>query len=214
MNTSEMDHLLHGIVAFRQNMTDEQKELFSDLKCQQKPHTLFLTCSDSRIDPNRVTNTLPGELFIIRNIANIVPPYRDSSEYLSTTSAVEYAVLMLGVKNIIVCGHSNCGGCFASLQPAELLDRLPHTQKWLELMAPVRDFIDCQDTESPILKEVMMEQANVLYQIQHLLTFPYVKEKVDQGQLQLAAWYYVIESGEVFVYNEKSDEFELRNALT
>jgi carbonic anhydrase len=161
-----------------------------------------------------MTNTLPGELFIIRNIANIVPPYHESGEYLSTTAAVEYAVLMLGVKNIIVCGHSNCGGCAASLQPSALQDRLPHTQKWLELMTPVRDLIDCPDMEDPIIREVMMEQANVLYQIQHLLTFPYVKEKVDQGHLQLAAWYYVIESGEVFVHNEKSDEFELRNALT
>ena len=109
-----MQKLIDGIIKFRKEDFEAHKELFMELKDRQIPHTLFIACSDSRIDPNLITGSKPGELFIIRNIANIVPPYRDTAEFVATTSAIEYAVLMLGVENIIVCGHSNCGGCAVS----------------------------------------------------------------------------------------------------
>jgi len=98
------------------------------LSDKQNPHTLFIGCSDSRVAPNLITNSMPGDLFIIRNIANIVPPFRQSSEYLSTTSAIEYAINILHVRSIVVCGHSNCGGCKAL--GAEKNDAILHTSRW------------------------------------------------------------------------------------
>ena len=204
--------LLEGIVKFRKEDFETHKELFVELKEAQKPHTLFVSCSDSRIDPNMITGTLPGELFIIRNIANIIPPCRDTEEYVATTSAIEYAVLMLGVKNIVVCGHSNCGGCSVSLNSSEELLHLPHTRKWLELIDPVRTRVCEEIPESePKAREWMMEQGNVVEQLKHLMTYPYIQEKVLAGELILSGWYYIIETGEVFIYDKDKGEFLLEN---
>ncbi len=209
-----MQKLLDGLVRFRSKDFEEHRDLFKGLKSQQKPHTLFIACSDSRVDPNLITGTLPGELFIVRNIANLVPPYRDASEFLATTSAIEYAVLVLGIENIIVCGHSNCGGCAACLGPAEKLDELPHTKKWLELAHPVRNRILREiPANEPEAREWMMEQANVVEQLKHLLTYPCIAERVEAEALAISGWHYIIETGEVFVYDSAASEFRLANSL-
>jgi carbonic anhydrase len=159
-----------------------------------------------------ITGSLPGELFIIRNIANIVPPFRETQDYVATTSAIEYAVLMLGVENIIVCGHSNCGGCAACLKPAEFLNELPHTKKWLELSNPVRDRILKEINEDDYGKrEWLMEQANVVEQLKHLLSYPYIKEKVKNETIKISGWHYIIETGEIFIYDKIAGEFKLAN---
>jgi len=207
-----MQKLLEGIVHFRKNDFEAHKEFFTNLKESQNPHTLFITCCDSRIDPNRITGTLPGEMFIIRNMANLIPPYRVTSEYVATTSAVEYAVLALGVENIIVCGHSNCGGCAASLNPTDQLDQLPNTKKWLELATPVRETIVRElGNDNLAAMEWMMEQANVIEQLKHLMTYPYIRDKVMAKELTLDGWYYIIETGEVYIYNKTEGEFLLAN---
>lgn len=207
-----MQRLLEGIVEFRRGDFEDHRDLFKGLKGEQKPHTLFITCSDSRVDPNMITGTLPGELFIIRNIANLVPPYRETSEYLATTSAIEYAVLSLGVENIIVCGHSNCGGCAACLKPAEELATMPHTRKWLELAHPVRERVLQEiPAEDPEAREWMMEQANVVEQLKHLMAYPYIWQRAISGKLTLSGWHYIIETGEIFIYNKEVGEFLLAN---
>ncbi|SCZ82021.1 carbonic anhydrase [Acidaminobacter hydrogenoformans] len=207
-----MQKLLDGIVKFRKDDFDTHKELFSSLKRQQKPHTLFISCSDSRINPNLITKTLPGELFIIRNIANLVPPYRYTAEYVSTTSAIEYAVLALNVENIIICGHSNCGGCDAGLNLPGLLVSMPHTKKWLELARPAREkVLATMNSEDPEAKEWMMEQFNVIEQLKNLWSYPYIRERVNAGTLQLSGWYYIIETGEVFIYDREEGAFGLAN---
>ena len=207
-----MKKLLDGLVRFRQEDFEAHRSLFKELGSQQKPHTLFIACSDSRVDPNLITGTLPGELFIIRNIANLVPPYRETMEYAATTSAIEYAVQVLEVENIIVCGHSNCGGCAAGLKDPSELSSLPHTRKWLELAATVReqvlDAIPQDDTEA---REWMMEQANVVEQLKHLLSYPYIRQRAESGRLALSGWHYIIETGEVFIYDRNSGEFLLGN---
>lgn len=203
-----MQKLLDGIVKFKRGDFEIHKELFKSLKKNQKPHTLFITCSDSRLDPNMITGTLPGELFIIRNIANIIPPYRNVSENVDTTSAIEYAVLALGVENIIVCGHTDCGGCAASLYGSQL----PDTRKWLELLEPVKAQVlkELKDDE-PEAQEWMMEQINVVEQLKHLLTYPYIKEKVSKGTLTLSGWHYSIEDGHILIYDKELGEFILAN---
>lgn len=207
-----MQKLLDGIVKFRREDFEAHQELFKGLKEGQKPHTLFISCSDSRVDPNLITGTLPGELFIIRNIANIAPPYRETTEYVATTSAIEYAVLALGVENIIICGHSNCGGCAACLNPTEELNHLPHTKKWLELIHPVRDRVLKEIPASePGARAWMMEQGNVVEQLKHLMTFPYIREKIIAGEIAVSGWHYIIETGEVFIYDKETSEFHLAN---
>lgn len=207
-----MQKLLEGIVNFRKEDFEAHRALFSSLKEGQAPHTLFISCSDSRVDPNLITNTLPGELFIIRNVANLVPPYRETTEYVATTSAIEYAVLALGIQNIIVCGHSNCGGCASALKPDAELEGLPHTKKWLELANPVREkVLKAIPADEPEAREWMMEQSNVIEQLRHLWTYPYIKERVLAEKLALSGWYYIIETGEVFIYDREQGEFHLAN---
>lgn len=207
-----MQKLLDGIVEFRRYDFETHRELFSSLKEGQKPHTLFISCADSRVSPNLITKTLPGELFIVRNMANLVPPYRDTAEFVATTSAIEYAILALNVENIVVCGHSNCGGCASALKGPEALEKLPHTKKWLELTRPVREkVLSMVPAAEPEAQEWMMEQSNVVEQLRHLWTYPYIRERILAGTLSISGWYYIIETGEVFIYDRQQGAFSLGN---
>jgi carbonic anhydrase len=207
-----MKKLLEGAVTFRQIDFEAHEALFQDLGNEQKPHTLFIGCSDSRLVPNMITATKPGELFIIRNIANIVPTYKFSGEYLASISAIEFAVQALGVENIIVCGHSNCGGCAALFKPESYFEKLPHTRKWLELSQPVRDkVIAILPDKNAAAREWLTEQMNVVEQLKHLLTYPYIAEKHLAGELNISGWHYIIETGEIYAYNSEKGFFELIN---
>jgi carbonic anhydrase len=204
-----MDKLFRGIMEFRREEFERHRELFRELGRQQKPHTLFIGCSDSRVVPNLITGSAPGELFIVRNVANIVPPYRSTEEYVSTTSAVEYAVLSLGVDTIVVCGHSNCGGCAALNKPEELAE-LPHVRKWLEVSEEVRGRVDRLMTgDTPEEREWLTEQVNVLVQMKNLLTYPYVRERYEREELRIFGWHYLIETGEIYNFNDETQLFEL-----
>jgi len=206
-----MEKLLKGIVKFRQQDFEDHRDLFRNLKEEQKPHTLFIGCCDSRIVPALITKTLPGELFIIRNIANMVPPYRIADEYLSTTSAIEYAVQILEVENIVVCGHSNCGGCATlNVQPEKGV--IPHTSKWMELASSVKEKVDQQlPNHDPFARGWLTEQTNVVEQMKHLLTYPFIKERFKNGCINIMGWYYIIETGEVFNYQSEENCFTLLN---
>lgn len=205
-----MDKLIQGIVEFREKDFDAHKELFNSLKNDQRPHTLFIGCSDSRVVPNLFTKTQPGELFVIRNIGNVVPPWRQTDDYVSTTSAIEYAVLALDIKTIVVCGHSNCGACSSLLHPPDNWNEMPHVQKWLELMRPIKDKIMRDfDHLSPEAKEWLAEQMNVVQQIKNLLSYPFIQARYVKKELSILGWHYIIETGEVFNYNIVKNAFEL-----
>jgi carbonic anhydrase len=207
-----MKKLIEGAVAFRQNDFETHEKLFSDLGKEQKPHTLFIGCSDSRLVPNMITTTMPGELFIIRNVANIVPPFKEEGEYLAAISAIEFAIQALEVENIVVCGHSNCGGIAALYKPAEYFQKLPHTLKWLELALPVKEkALKILPDGNDASREWLTEQMNIVEQIHHLLTYPYIAEKYEKGLLTISGWYYIIETGEIFSYNATKGFFELIN---
>lgn len=207
-----MEKLLRGIVKFRKGDFIKHRELFKELKSEQKPHTLFIGCSDSRLVPNLIAQTLPGELFEVRNIANIVPPYRETQEHLATTSAIEYAVTVLGVDSIVVCGHSNCGGCKLIYAKENNLSEAPHTRKWMELAGNVRSqVISDPEIDDPAKMEWMTEQLNVVEQLKNLLTYPCIRDKYQKKEIEIQGWYYIIETGEVFIYNKDNGEFELAN---
>ncbi|MBP1675666.1 MAG: Carbonate dehydratase [Bacteroidetes bacterium] len=202
-----MQSLFDGVKEFNSGDFIEHQELFEKIGRNQEPHTLFIGCSDSRVVPNLITKTLPGELFVIRNIANIVPVYRKSEEFLATTSAIEYAVKVLNISTILVCGHSNCGGCNALFMDEERAQQIPHTRKWLELAKNVREKMIKLRIADPAVREWMTEQLNIVEQMNHLLTYPYIAEKYENGELDILGWYYIIETGEVFNYDKKDKKF-------
>lgn len=205
-----MNDLFDGVIHFNQKDFEEHEDLFKQLSKEQNPHTLFIGCSDSRVVPNLITRTLPGELFVVRNIANIVPIYRESSEYLATTSAIEFALMKLNVRNIVICGHSNCGGCKALFMEPEDLISVPHMRKWLEQAACVKSqvFQIMKGEDNAAKREWLAEQINIVHQINHLRTYPSVKQRIKDGVLNVYGWHYIIETGEVFNYNFATETFE------
>jgi carbonic anhydrase len=205
-----MEKLLNGIVRFRSEEFEKYFDVFESLKNGQNPHTLFIGCSDSRVVPTLITNAMPGELFLLRNIANIVPPYREDDQYFGTQAVIEYAVNVLNVENIVVCGHSNCGGCNALLNYHKFdFSRIKTVKKWLSLGLPALDKLKAISDNYPMpVKEWMIEQLNIIEQIKNLLTYPYIAEKYSSKKLNIYGWYYIIEKGEIFNYNKETGYFE------
>ena len=205
-----MDDIFEGVFKFKNEDYEKYKNLFAELENGQNPHTLFIGCSDSRVVPSLITKTLPGELFMVRNIANMVPPYRETDEYVSTTSAIEFAIEVLNVKNIVVCGHSNCGGCASLYKSEEELKNVPHVRKWLELANPVKEYVlNNINTEEGknIQKSLMTEQFNIVHQVNNLFTYPFIKEKYINKEINIYGWYYMIATGEVYNYDKKNGSF-------
>jgi carbonic anhydrase len=209
-NLSHYKRLLNGIKNFKENEFIPRQEFFKELGNKQNPHTLFIGCSDSRVVPSLITQTFPGELFVVRNIANLIPFYKKISDtYLSTTSAIEYAVKQMNVSNIIVCGHSNCGGCAALYQDKELKN-LPHTKKWMELALPVKKIVEEKLAKNKITIEqrsLITEQLNIVEQMSHLLKYNYIKKRINEGHLTVMGWYYDIEKGDIYNYDKKLNRF-------
>jgi carbonic anhydrase len=207
-----MKKLFDGAVSFRKNDFQLHENLFANLSREQQPHTLFIGCSDSRLVPSLITSTGPGELFIVRNVANIIPPYINGADYPGISSAIEYAVLSLEVENIIICGHSNCGGCAALYKPDEDMKHLPHTSQWLELSHQVKEKVrEILPDATYAEREWLTEQMNVVQQGRHLLTYPYIMERYLNDKLSIIGWYYVIETGEIYNYSIEKGYFELIN---
>ncbi|PLX66844.1 MAG: carbonic anhydrase [Denitrovibrio sp.] len=191
-----MDKLFTGTIKFRETSFEKNKKLFESLDREQAPHTLFIGCSDSRVVPGLITKTLPGELFVVRNIANIVPPYRISAEYASTTSAIEYAVNALEVENIVVCGHSNCGGCAALYFEEQEIAQLPNVAHWLEQAQSVKNEVLLKHPDADKAhREWITEQLNIVKQMSNLLSYPYIRKRYDEGKINLYGWYYIIGTG-------------------
>jgi len=204
-----MERLFRGIMQFRREDFLAQRELFCRLGREQRPHTLFIGCSDSRVVPSLITRTRPGELFIVRNVANIVPPYRQTEEFVATTSAIEYAVKALEVDCIVVCGHSNCGGCAALHKSPEELAELPHVRTWLQVSAEVPERVARLAVEgTPEEREWLTERVNILVQMRNLLTYPFIAERVKKGRMEILGWHYIIETGEIFNFNDQRGVFE------
>jgi carbonic anhydrase len=159
-----------------------------------------------------ITSTLPGELFIVRNIANMVPKFSNSDEYLTIPAAIEYAVNALKVRNIVICGHSNCGGIGALFKPEEEMKGLVHTKKWLELGLKVKEnALKLYENDQKISLQELTEKLNIVEQLEHLMSYPYILKSYNEGILSIMGWYYKIETGEIFNYNRSKNLFDLIN---
>lgn len=197
--------LVAGVHNFQGNVFRDQRQLFERLAKGQSPETLFITCSDSRIDPNLITQTEPGDLFVLRNAGNIVPAYSGGAG--GEVATIEFAIAGLGVKQIVVCGHSHCGA-IKGLLNADQLDEMPAVRDWLKHAEATRRIVKSKykDLDKAALVEVAAEE-NVLTQLENLQTHPAVAVALSQGQLSLHAWMYEIESGEVYGYDTTCGQF-------
>jgi carbonic anhydrase len=200
-----MQKLIEGIHQFQNHGFRPLKELFERLAEEQRPETLFITCSDSRIDPNLLTQSQPGDLFILRNAGNIVPPHGPGSSGEAAT--IEFAVAALGVRDVIICGHSHCGAMQALLEP-EKTPPLPTLSAWLIHAEATRRIIgdNYRHLQGDRLLTATVEE-NVLVQLENLRTLPAVASRLTRGDLHLHGWVYKIETGEVFAFDPECGQF-------
>jgi carbonic anhydrase len=200
-----MQKLIQGLHQFQAQVFSSQRELFERLAHGQQPEALFITCSDSRINPNLLTQTGPGELFILRNAGNIIPPYGAANGGEGAT--VEFAVAALGVKDIIVCGHSHCGAVKGLLHPDGLVE-LPAVAAWLSHAEATRRIV--KENYSHLCGQACLSAAieeNVLVQLENLRTHPCVASRLARGELKLHGWVYNFERGEVYAYDPEQGQF-------
>lgn len=200
-----MQKLINGLHEFQNSVFTTQRELFERLAGGQTPDALFITCSDSRINPNLITQTEPGDLFILRNAGNIVPPYGASIGGEAAT--VEFAVAGLGVKDIIVCGHSHCGAMKGLLDESLVADT-PAVKSWLQHAEITKRVI--RENYADLGDDAVMSvcvQENVLAQVENLKTHPSVAARLAAGRINLHAWVYKFETGQMFAYDPSQGQF-------
>jgi carbonic anhydrase len=200
-----MQKLVTGVHKFQQEVFGGQRDLFAELAERQTPHTLFITCSDSRINPNLLTQTAPGEIFILRNAGNIIPSW--GSPLGGEAATIEFAIVGLGIEHVVVCGHSNCGAMKAVLDPS-VTEGMPALRKWLAHAEATRQIVGTNYKERS--KEELLSvatQENVLVQLENLRTHPAVAARLASGKLHLHGWVYKIGTGEVFGYDPEEGQY-------
>ncbi len=206
-----MQKLVKGIHSFQAGFFASHRELFEQLATTgQNPETLFITCSDSRVVPNLITNSEPGELFIVRNVGNVVPGIDLPG---GTAAAIQYAVEVLNVENVIVCGHTQCGALKAILEP-ETVAHLDYVRRWVGSTINVKKIIEEKyahlEGEAKLTAAI---QENVLSGLERLREYPFVADRIESGKLRLNGWVFDVRRGEVFDYDPEIGEFLSLNKL-
>lgn len=201
---------VQGYKDFYKNYFQSDSNVYDELvRRGQSPETLVIACSDSRTDPALITGSQPGEMFVVRNVAAIVPPYRHDTSHHGTSAAIEFAVKTLKVKHIVVLGHSMCGGIQALANKEAALQEYEFLAQWMDIATPAREAVEAElgDASAPI-KQRALEQAVILVSLNNLMTFPWIAERVAAGDLQIHGWYFDLKSGQIFRYKEKTQSFE------
>jgi carbonic anhydrase len=198
--------LVRGLQEFKQNYVAGHQQLFEELSHGQKPRVLFITCSDSRINPNLITQTDVGELFVIRNAGNIIPPYGAANGGEGGT--IEYAIGALGIEQVVVCGHSHCGAMKGLMKLNQLQADMPLVYNWLQHAETTRRIVVDNYPQAKGEEQVeILVAENVLVQIDNLQTYPIVRSRLMQGKLHIYAWVYHIETGEVLAYDKQTHTY-------
>jgi len=200
-----MKKLIRGIHEFHKKIYSNNKNFYQGLANGQSPEVLFITCSDSRLNPNQLTQTDPGDLFILRNAGNIIPAYGSGSGAEAAT--IEFGILGLGIKHIIVCGHSHCGAMKGLMNP-KITENLPAVRDWLQNAAHTKRVVE--DNYPGFDEDYILNitiQENVLCQIENLKTHPAVASRLAQGTISIHAWVHKFETGEVFSYVPDEGQF-------
>lgn len=200
-----MRKLMAGLHQFKTEIHANNEEFFDCLAKRQAPEALFITCSDARVDPNLITQARPGELFNLRNAGNVVPPH--GSHIGGEEATIEFAIIALGIKDIIVCGHSKCGAMTGLLND-DLIKDMPAVQTWLNHATETKELIQSSykhlDDQSKL--DIAVKE-NVLVQLEHLITYPCVAKGLAEKTIAIHGWVYEIESGEVYIYESDYQQF-------
>lgn len=205
-----MQQLIEGVHKFRTDEFGNYRKLFRKLSQEgQNPHTLFITCSDSRVLAELITQSKPGDLFVVKNIGNIVPPSSATGDTNSTAAAIEFAVENLGVSDIVICGHSQCGAISALLGDTPVSNTAPHLKGWLKLALPVlktlkEEYSHLREREA---RETAAAEENVLFGLDNLHSYPCVQERLAVGTLRLHGWFFKIATAELYAYDPESRQF-------
>jgi len=204
-----MKKLIQGIVDFRKNLTEESRNLFAKLALGQKPDVLFIACSDSRVVPNLFASTNPGDLFVIRNIGNLIPPASSEPQEAGTQAALEFSLFSLNIADIIICGHSECGAMNALAQGIDTLC-CPHLSSWLKYGEEALDKVKNGFIIDPTLSlPNQISQVNVLQQIEHVKSYPFIRERIEKKQLRVHGWWFDIGRADVYCYEPTLNQFTL-----
>ena len=205
-----MQRLIEGVHKFRTDAFGNYRKLFRKLSQEgQNPHTLFITCSDSRVLAELITQSKPGDLFVVKNVGNIVPPANVRGDTNSTAAAIEFAVTTLRVSDIVICGHSQCGAITAMLGKNPVSNSTPHLRDWLNLAAPVletlkRDYTHLHETTA---RETAAAEENVLFGLDNLHSYSCVQERLMDGTLRLHGWFFKIATAELFAFDPEIRQF-------
>ena len=212
--TKSLDDLIRGNQKFKDVHFPKLEEKYGKLvEHGQNPQILFIGCSDSRVVPDLIVNSKPGDMFILRNIGNFVPPYANDNDFHGSSSAIEYAVSVLGVKDIIVCGHSHCGAISSLYKDLSNEPELQHVRKWLSLGQKAKEYASLalgSNANKEELKKIT-EKISIKHQLENLLTYPAVLRKVNSGELDIHGWHYKIEDGSIEVYDGELCAFKPLN---
>ena len=205
-----MQRLIEGVHKFRTDEFGNYRKLFRKLsQSGQNPHTLFITCSDSRVLAELITQSQPGDLFVVKNVGNIVPPANVRGDTNSTAAAIEFAMETLRVSDIVICGHSQCGAISAMLAEKPVSPSTPHLRDWLNLAAPVletlkKDYAHLRETGE---RETAAAEENVLFGLDNLHSYSCVQERLMDGSLRLHGWFFKIATAELFAYDPERRQF-------
>ncbi len=207
----EIDKLVRGFARFRRRYFQQEPALFDHLRREgQSPKVLVIACCDSRVDPALITDANPGDLFVVRNVANLVPPYETGGQRHGTSAALEFAVRCLRVRHVIVLGHARCGGIRALIQGMQGTDRGEFIVPWMSVARCARDQALAQMPHADADAQARaVEQAAIRTSLDNLLTFPWVKTRVDSGELDLHGWYFDIDSGQLLRYDDAAGGFDI-----
>jgi len=204
-----MNRIIQGIQQFQNEVFPKQRELFQRLAAGQSPEALFVSCSDSRVSPEMITQTAPGDLFVCRNAGNIVPSYGLAD---AVSASIEYAVSQLPIQDIVVCGHTDCGAMKGLLHP-EVLEEMPHVKMWLTHSEGARRAMNCDRRGGLVMDPLaMLTRLNVRLQLEHLGSHPEVFAGMQQGRLRLHGWVYQIESGAIEAWDGEQQRWTALNS--
>ncbi len=207
-----MKKLIKGIVEFRRKRHSDYIASFGHLSNGQSPDSLFIACSDSRVVPNTFASTDPGDLFVLRNVGNLIPPCDENGVSVSDeseASAIEYSVVNLNIADIIICGHSNCGAMNALLNGRSKV-QTPHLKNWLRHGEPALQKLKQGQTLDPRLSEAdQLSQLSVLAQMENVKSYPEVRKRMKEGTLTVHGWWFELSGANVFAYEEELNRFIL-----
>jgi carbonic anhydrase len=206
INLADIAEFLAGFQQFQERYFGGDESLFARLRQGQSPRALVISCCDSRADPGMLLGAGPGDIFVVRNVANLVPPYRNGAEMPGIRADIEFAVKGLNVERIIILGHSGCGGIAALMQGEG--DKFEFIGAWVSIAAAARDqVLHNLAGEPPAMQAKACEKAAIALSLQNLLSFPWIRERVQAGSLTLHGWYFDIDTGELLQHSAETGEF-------